>query len=207
MLPSVKDLQPLEIDGTRYLFRTPTVYDPARARRILTRQRVRRPALAEFRVSALAGIDRLAETAGMPEEGERQKALIEEWYRIMKPVSEEDIDEADLAKRGEELVRLETERRARIAALYPEVSAIEANLERHWQPYAELLADRTYWDDVSRIEIVRLLLVQIDGDPVPLDDEDMMAGEAYQGLPPAHRIPLATFAFGLLGPSETQRKN
>jgi hypothetical protein len=207
MATSVKDSHPCPIEGVEYRFRTPSLYDPAKARRILTLQRVRRPALAEFRVASLAGIAALADTAGMPEEGARQCALIEEWYRIMDPIREDDLDEPDSIRRGEELVRRETERRERIAAIYPDVLAIEANLERHWQAYAELKADREYWDDISRIEIVRLLVTHVAGVAVDLDDEGMMAPPNYQAIPAAHRMPLATFGFGLLSPNEARRKN
>jgi hypothetical protein len=205
MVTSVKDVHPLELDGHNYRFRSPTVYDPARARRILTRQGVRRPAQAELQHAALAGISALAEATGEAAEGVRQRALMEEWYGLLEPIREDDIDDPDLMTRGEE--RLETERRERIAALYAEAAAVEANLERHWPAYRELLADRNYWDDLSRIEVVRLLLTDIDGAPVPVDEEGMMTAAAYGAIAGHHRLPLATFAFRLLAPDETQRKN
>ena len=217
MLMSVNDLHECRLaDGaggvTSYWLRTPTVYDPAKARRMLARQRVRRPSPHEFQVASLAGVLALAEAVGDQAEGERQKALLEQWYGLLVPLREEDIAEPDLEVRAAELTRLEGERAAAMQQIFSTVSAIEANLERHWPSYAELLADRNYWDDVSRIEIVRLLLVRIghNGSPggeLPRDDEGLLTQTAYQALPAAHRVPLATFAFALLAPGETQRKN
>lgn len=209
---SVNDLHECALpDGaggvTSYWLRTPTVYDPAKARRLLARQRVRRPGAHEFQVASLAGVRALAEVISDPAEGERQQALLEEWYALLDPLREEDVDEPDFEARAAALARREAERVAALQRLYPSVSAIEANLERHWPSYAELLADRNYWDDVSRIEIVRLLLVRQGPGALPLDDESMLTGAAYQAIPPAHRVPLATFAFALLTPGESQRKN
>ena len=209
---SVNDLHECALpDGaggvTSYWLRTPTVYDPAKARRLLARQRVRRPGAHEFQVASLAGVRALAEVISDPAEGERQQALLEEWYALLDPLREEDVDEPDFEARAVELARREAERVAALQRLYPSVSAIEANLERHWPPYAELLADRNYWDDVSRIEIVRLLLVRQGPGALPLDDEAMLTGAAYQAIPPEHRVPLATFAFALLTPGASQRKN
>ena len=201
------DLHPLEIDGTAYAFRTPTLYDTARLERTLTLQRVRRPSLNEFRVAALAGVAALAEAVGNLEEGERQAEAIEAWYPTLTPTDEDEIDEPDLEARGLELLRLETERAAEQRRLYPLVTAIEANLERHWPAYAELVADRKYWDAVSRIEIVRLLLVRASGAELARDGDNLLSAAAYKALTRRHRAQLATFAFGLLAPSETQRKN
>lgn len=196
-----------EIDGRRYGFRTPDLYDPAKARRILARQGVRRPNTAEFRVAALAGIEAIAEAAGTPEQGTEQRALLERWYELIVPIDEDTIDEPDPMRRGEELIRREDARRRELTALLPDVTAIEATLERHCPPYAELIADRNYWDDVSRIEIVRLLLVEIDGVPQARDDEGMLTQDAYRAIAHAARMPLATAAFRLLAPDEAQRKN
>lgn len=203
----VGEVQVEEIDGVRYGLRTPDLYDPARARRVLARQGVRRPSQTEFQVAALAGIEAIAAAADDSDEGVSQKALLERWYALLDPIGEDDIDEPDPMKRGEEWLRRETERRQEIAAIYADVIAIEANLERHCPPYAELLADRTYWDDVSRIEIVRLLLVEIDGAAPARDDEGLVTQDAYRAIPAAHRMPLATAAFRLLAPDESQRKN
>lgn len=208
MISSTNDLHECRLGETSYWFRTPDVYDPAKARRVLTRQRVRRPAPHEFQVAAMAGVAALAEVVGDAAEGQRQRALLEDWYRLIVPTDENEIDEPDLMARGEELLRLEQTRNAAMQAIYPDIAAIEANLERHWPPYAELLADRSFWDDVSRIEIVRLLLSRVGAVAPPRDDEGLMAQSAYQTLlPPEHRVPLATFAFRLLAPSESQRKN
>lgn len=207
MLMSVKDLHRAEIGGCEYWLRTPDVYDPAKMRRVLTRQGVRRPDPVELRVAALAGVAAMAEAVGDPSEGERQKALLEEWYEASKPLDEDELDEPDFELRATELARLKAEQTKSIARLWPQVAAIEANLERHYPPYRELLADREYWDDVSRIEIVRLLLVRRADAPLPRDEDGLMTPAAYQAIPREHRLPLATFAFRLLAPGETQTKN
>ena len=207
MTVSLSDLNPVPLGGVTYRLRTPDVYDPARARRFLTRQRVRRPALEEFRVAALAGVAALADAVGDPAEGKRQQAVLEDWYRLAVPHSEDEIDEPDIEARAAALARLEADRRGAQLEIVAEAQAIEANLERHWSPYAELVADRGFWDDVSRIDIVRLLLVDVDGRTCPRDDDGLVTQAAYKAIPPAHRLPLATAGFRLIAPDETQRKN
>jgi hypothetical protein len=206
MPESIPDLE-CAIGGRVYRFRAPDVYDPARARRYLTRQRVRRPSLLEFRVVALAGIEKLAETVGDPDEGERQQAIIREWYDLVEPTRADDIDEPDLELRAAEVARLERVRLARQGELQAEAMMIEATLERHWPPYAELLADRHFWDEVARIDIVRLLLDSIDGRTQRRDAEGLLTQEAYRAIPDEHRAPLATYAFRLMAPDEETRKN
>ncbi len=196
------------VGGRDYWFRSPTIYDPALARRVLSRRRVRRPSLHEFSVAAFRGIEALAEQAGLPEEGTRQAAIMERWYALQKPIVEDDLDEPDFEKRAEELKAREGERRRGIEELYGDVMEIEANLERHYQPYADLVADRTYWDDLARIEIVRQLLVKIgDGPDLPRDEDGFLTEDTYRHVPSDARFALATFAFGLMGPDEDQRKN
>lgn len=196
-----------EIGGRRYGLRAPDLHDPARARRILTRQGVRRPSLTEFKVASLQGIEKIAEQAGEVAEGARQRETLERWYELLVPVDEDALEEPNPIERAKAAMHMEAERQRSIVAIYPDVQAIEATLERHWPPYAELLADRTFWDDVSRIEIVRLLLVEADGAKLPRDDEGMLTEDAYRAIPRAHIMPLATAAFRLLSPDEAQRKN
>ena len=209
------DLHPCLLGGRTYVFRTPDVYDPARARRLLARQRVRRGTLTEFRLTALAGVAALAAAVGDAEEGERQAVLVEEFYQLLEPIDEDTIDEPDLELRAAEVARREAAAQDRMRAIGAQILAIQANLERHWGPYAELKADSDYWDEVSRIDMVRLLLVSIDpgsgsgaGAAAVARDDDGLASQAvYHQIPAEHRMPLATFAFGLLAPGETQRKN
>lgn len=196
-----------ELGKTSYGFRTPTLYDPAKARRILTRQGVRYPSAAEMQATACAGIVAVAEAAGDREEGERQADLLARFHEAIKPVDENDIDEPDPIKRGEEYARREQERASLIAELFPQARAIEATLERHYPPYAELKSDRDFYDDISRIEMVRLLLVSRDGVELQRDDEGMLTQAAFESLDRDHRVPLATIAFGLIAPTEAQRKN
>lgn len=207
MLASVKDTHACTVGDVRYEFRTPTLYDPARIQRTLTLQRVRRPMPIEFRVAAIAGLGELGKATGDPAEAERQQGIVEQHFDLLKPTDEDDIDEPDLKARAVELGQREADRLAALAAIRADVMAIEATLERHWPPYAELVADRNYWDAVSRIEIVRLLLDAVNGVPVRRDSDGLMHVDAFAGIPAGHRIDLATFAFQLLAPGETQRKN
>ena len=201
------DLHPCELGGRTYVFRTPDVYDPARARRLLGRQRIRRPALAEFRFAALAGVEAMAATVGDIEEGERQKALVDEFYQLIEPIDEDAIDEPDFELRAAEVKRRAAETEARLREIAPQIVAIQASLERHWGPYAELKTDCDYWDEVSRIDMVRLLLVSIDGVTCPRDDDGLITQTTYRAIAADHRQALATFAFRLLAPDEAQRKN
>lgn len=207
MSTSVKDIHTKVLGDTSYRFRSPAVHDSAKLRRTLTLQRVRRPDRIEFLVASRVGIKAMAEKAGEIEEGDRQLALVEEFHELSVPVKEDDLDEIDPVRRAALLKEKEEERKARLQEIYPEVHAIEANLERHHPPYAELKADVEYWDAISRIEVVRLLLVEIDGEPVVPDEDGIMAESAYLAIDRNHRVSLATMAFGLLSISEKQRKN
>lgn len=207
MLASVQDTHVCNLGGTQYRFRTPTIYDPARISRTLAKQMVRRPSATEFRVAAVAGLAELGRIAGEGVEAERQQAIVEDYYGLLKPTDENDIDEPDQKARAVKLGQMEADRLSKLASLRADIMAIEATLERHWPPYGELVADRNYWDSVSRIEIVRLLLTEIGGVRVQADAEGLMTPESYALIPPAHRTDLATFAFRLIAPDETQRKN
>lgn len=203
----MKGLHDLTIGARTYLFRAPTVYDLPTVRRFLTRRGIRRPAQHEVEVAALAGITELGEAVGDPAEGYRQREVMEEWHRLLVPTDEDEIDEPDFEARAAEVARLEADRLEAQRAILPQVLAIQATLERHWPPYRELLADRRYWDEISNIEIVRLLLVQIDEAEVRRDKDGLMLDADYQALPEDHRPQLAAFALRLLHPTETQRKN
>ena len=207
MSMSVNDMHRCAIGEADYWFRTPTAFDAPRIRRQLTRQGVRRPHETEIRIIALAGIDALAKAADDPAEGERQKAVMEEWYTLVEPVREDDIDEPDFEKRAVLLAERERERLGRMGELLPEATAIEANLSRHWPPYAELLADRAYWDEISQIEVVRLLLARIGAADILRDADGMMTDAAYVALPAAHKPVLSAFASRLMMPDEATRKN
>lgn len=207
MSVSTKDHHDCPIGEKTYRFRTPRVHDSARLRRSLALQQVRCPDAVEFLVAGRVGIEQMAAAAGEQQEGARQVELFEEFHRLLKPTVEDELEEVDPVRRAEELERREQERKERLSAIYPEVHAIEANLERHHPPYAELRADRGYWEDVSRVEVVRLLLSYIGTSKMPRDENGFLTEEAYGLIPKKHRIPLATFAFGLMSPSETQRKN
>ena len=207
MTVSAKDQHDLTLGNTTYWLRSPTPYDLPKMRRMLTRQGVRRPTQNELRVAALAGVSAMAEATGMVEEGERQQALVEQWYALLPPIGENDIDEPDGEKRAVELARRQAEREAEMTALYADIMAIEANLERHHPPYRELIADGRYWDDVSRVDAVRLLLVRTDAGPLPRDGDDMLDAAVFMAIPEADRLQLATKAFTLLTPTEAQRKN
>lgn len=207
MLSSVKDLHKCEIGTATYWLRTPTSYDRPLIRHRLGRQRLRRPSQTEFRVAGLTGLTALGEASGEQAEAARQRAVFERWHELLVPLSEDDIDEPDFELRAAEMARRGEEQRAEREAIFAEVLAIEASLSRHWSPYAELVADRTLFDEVSDIEVVRALLMRIGTVAVPRDEDERMTDAAYQALPPAHRGPLAVFAHRLLQPSETQRKN
>ena len=212
MIEDLSGLHACPIGEVRYLFRTPSVYDEAKMRRLLARQKVRRPGVIEMRVAAQAGVAAMAAATGEPEEGERQKQLIERWYALLDATDENDIDEPDFEARAVELAAREGERKRELAEIYPQIAAIEANLERHWQVYADLIADRGYWDDVSRIDVVRLLLVKVGKDgETPRDlkrDDDYLVDQAeYRRIAKRHRVALATFAFALMSVEETASKN
>jgi hypothetical protein len=220
----VSDLHLCKIGDIDYWFRTPTEYDTPLLRHALTRRGVRRPMQAEIRVAAAAGVKALGDIAGDVAEAQRQDALLDDWYRLLKPIIEDEIDEPDFERRAVELARLQQEQSDERRAIAAEVSAIEAMLARHWPPYAELLADRDLFDDLSQIEIVRQLLVRraekrvesgeggqavertIEVD-LPRDRDERLTSAAYQAIPKPHRPVLTAFAMRLLVPGEVLEKN
>ncbi|MEV5033682.1 hypothetical protein MRBLMC3_002919 [Sphingobium sp. LMC3-1-1.1] len=207
-MTTVMDHRPLKtLGGVDFVFRRPDLYDLPAMRRRLRMARVRRPTLLEYSAIGAAGARRIGEAAGDPAEGARQAEIIERWYELMVPLDEDKIDEPDLEARAKLFAQQQQERREEIASLYPDVLAIEANLDRHCQDWAELKADADYWEEISRIDAVRLLLVEIGGKVFPRDADGLMIEDGYQSIPPQHRLPLGTFALGLLAPDETIRKN
>lgn len=207
MLARVSDLHQCTIGDSDYWFRTPDAYDLPTLRHALTRRGVRRPMQVEIRVAASAGIKALGDLAGDAAEAARQEAVMQDWYRLLVPITEDEIDEPDLDARATELARMQQEQQDACMAIAAEVAAIEAMLARHWPPYAELLADRALFDDLSQIEIVRQLLVRR-GDVVLARDVDgRMAGAAFQSIPKPHYPVLSAFATRLLVPDEELEKN
>lgn len=195
------------VGGSNYVLRTPTVFDVAAMRRRLTLHGARRPTLTEFRLTALAGTRELARLAGEPAEGERLCGLISDWYELLPEIVEDDIDEIDQEKRRLLLDAQKAERHAARSALLPSLLAIEATLDRHWSDWRALQADREYYDEVSRIDCVRLLLLSIDGDVLERQAEGLISERLYERVLPAHRLELGTAALALLAPTETERKN
>lgn len=195
------------IGGRVYRFRAPTLYDTPMMRRRLTRAGVRYPSADEYRVCAAAGIRRLGEEVGDVGEGERQAALIHRWYDLLPPIDEDDIDEPDFEARAEMHKQAEAERSADLQALLPDVQAIEANLDRHYPPWRELRADAAYWEEISRIDSVRVLLMSIDGRILARDEDGLLREDEYQAIEEKHRFALGRHALALLAPSEKTRKN
>lgn len=211
-LASRSDRPVVTIGGVAYTFRTPTAYDLPRMSWRLTRARVRRPAIGEYRAAALAGVTAIAMLADAVEEGNRQCDLVERWYDELLPEPvEDDIDEPDFERRAVILAERKATRQAGIAEVLPSILAIEANLDRHWQDWAELRADAKLWDQVSAIDAARLLLDAIDSVAVSRvaegDEQGLMDEAAWLAIPAAHRARIGTAALGLLAPSEAERKN
>jgi hypothetical protein len=212
MIEDIDGLRSCPVGELNYVFRTPSVYDEAKMRRLLARQKVRRPSLIELRVAAQAGVAEMAKAVGEAEEGVRQQQLIERWYELLEATDENDIDVPDFEARAAELAEREAERKRQLAEIYPQIAAIEANLERHFQPYADLIADKNYWDDVSRVDIVRLLLVKVGkagevARDLKRDDDYLVDQGEYRAIPKRNRMALATFAFRLMSIEETESKN
>lgn len=206
-LPSISDIHVKTIDGKAYEFRTPTLYDLPKMRQRLRKEGVRRPLLEEYRAASLAGVAAMADATGEALEGERQSDLVSRWYEISIPLSENDLDEPDFEKRAAELAAREEERRAEIVKLYPEMVMIEANLDRHFPPWRDLRADADYYDEISRIDAVRLLLRGIDETRLPIDREGLVVEAAFGLVPDNHRMDLGTFSLGLLVPTEAEKKS
>lgn len=204
---SASDMHLKEIGDKKYRFRTPNLYDLPKMRMRLRKEGVRRPQMAEYEAAALAGVAAMADATGEAQEGERQSAMIERWYQMAVPTDENDLDEPDFELRAAELERLEAARRGEVAKLYPEILMIEANLDRHFAPWRDMRADAEYYDEISRIDSVRLLLREIDGRKLPIDKDDLIIEQVYGMIEETHRMMLGTFALQLLVPSEAEKKS
>lgn len=204
---NVKNLQLCEVGDIQYWFRKPTPHDIPNLRWALTKRRVRLPHPIEFRVVALAGIEALGEIAGDPDEAERQRKVFEESHELLEPIDENDLEIVDPVERAEELAKREEARKARQQELFPDLVSIEANLARHWSPYADLIADRNQWRDLSQVEAVRLLLVRRGDETLGRDEHEMLSFDAYETLDPEHIPVLAGFAQGLFAPDKATAGN
>lgn len=202
-----KNLQMCDVGEVKYWFRKPTPHDIPNLRWTLTKRRVRRPHPVEFKVVGLAGIDALGEIAGDTEEAARQRNIFQESHELLEPIDENDLEITDPVERADELAKREEVRRARQEELLPDLLSIEANLARHWAPYADLIADRNQWEDLSRIEVVRLLLVRRDNETLERDEHEMLSFDAYEAINPDHVRTLAGFAQGLFAPDKATEKN
>lgn len=204
---NASDMHLKKIGDREYWFRAPTLYDLPKMRRRLRKEGVRRPQMDEYRAAALAGVAAMADATGEAQEGERQSALIDRWYQLAVPTDENDLDEPDFEKRAAQLESLEKARRGEIAKLYPEILLIEANLDRHFAPWRDMRADADYYDEISRIDSVRLLLREIDGRKLPIDKDDLIIEQSYGLVDEEHRMMLGTFALQLLVPSVAEKKS
>lgn len=89
------------------------------------------------------------------------------------------------------------------------MSDVEAAVARGHAPYAERLADRSYWDEILPIEAVRLLLTGwegLSGDP-PRAGPTGVAPSELSRIPRAHLEWFGLQALRLFAPTEDEEKN
>jgi hypothetical protein len=92
--------------------------------------------------------------------------------------------------------------------LVARIAEIEAAVVRGYAPYAERVADRTYWQDVLPIEAVRLLLTGWEGieDPPEIGPEGLIE-RSLTMIPDRHLGALSLRALSLFAPTEQEAKN
>ncbi len=167
-----------------YSLRVPTVYDRARLRRACLARGARHWSDLEMMAVLEAGVRALLKDEA---DGELRESFL-----------------ADIEAYTAHLVtgdEVPPELKARIAE-------IEAAVARGYGPYAERVADRTYWADILPLEAARLFVVGWQGlDGTCETGPDGLTDAALDHIPRPHLTPLGLKALSLFGPSQDEAKN
>jgi hypothetical protein len=175
---------PAEQDGIAYVLRVPTVYDRARLRRACLARGARHWPDLEMMAVLADGVRKLLVS---DEDAERRTAFLA------------DIEEHTALLATEQEVPPE---------LIARIAEIEAAVVRGYAPYAERVADRTYWQDVLPIEAVRLLLAGWEGiEDLPEIGPEGLSERSLSMIPDRHLGPLGLRALSLFAPTEQEAKN
>jgi hypothetical protein len=167
-----------------YDLRVPTVYDRARLRRGCLARGARHWSDLEMMPVLEAGVRELLGSEAESELRDRFLAVIEAYTAHL---AANDEPPSELALR---------------------ISDIEAAVARGYGPYAERVADRTYWTDILPIEAARLLVVAWEGIEVEcIPGPNGLNDAALDHIPKAHLTPLGFKALSLFGPTEDKSKN
>lgn len=184
-----------------YTFRVPTVFDRKRLRRAVASQKAVVHAPDEIQVYLKEGLTAIYEEAGDPDEAARCIGVVDALY--------EKSEQAEImAAEGLEMPDGWTDE---VNALARDVREIELVVKRHYQPYAELLADVDFAREIMGLEAIRMCLLEIVkgegeaavrhafGQTGPTDAQ-------FSLIPDAHQITLAQKALSLFSPTGDAEK-
>lgn len=185
-----------------YSLRVPTVFDRKRLRRAVSSQKAVVHSPDEIRVCLTEGLTAIYAGAGDPDEAARCIGCVDALY--------DKGDQAELM--AAEGVELTDEWRDEVNELAREVREIELIVKRHYQPYAELLADTDFAREIMGLEAVRMCLVEIvkgegDAQEVTKFGPAGLTDLQFSLIPNAHETTLTTTALSLFAPKgEAEKK-
>ncbi len=195
--PSGEERGPSE-DRITYSLRVPTVYDRARLRRACLARGARHWSDVEMMAVLENGV---RELLSGEVDGELRDQFLADIETYTAHLAAGDLPSPERSSGFANAGDPPPELKDRIAE-------IEAAVARGYGPYAERVADRTYWADILPIEAVRLFVVGWEG----LDSTCALGPEgltevALGHIPRSHLTPLGFKALSLFGPTEGQAKN
>lgn len=193
---SNKDRVPVELSAGGvphlYTFRVPTVFDRKRLRRAVASQKAVVHSADEISVVLKEGLTAIYDEAGDPEEAARCIGVVDGLY--------ERAEQAEImAAEGLEMPEGWTDE---VNEMARDVREIELVVKRHYQPYAELLADVDFAREIMGLEAIRMCLVEM---KVGVTFTDIGSTGLTDGqfslIPDAHQISLAQKALSLFSPT------
>lgn len=165
-----------------YTLRTPTVYDRARLRRNVRAQGARYVSTDELRATLKAGIRKIHEQAGAPDEGASLVAYVEEFEAITA-----DPEDADAYMQA-------------IREYSDTIAEIEALVERAYQPYYERIADLQYWREALSLEAVRLFVTGTENLDLGPIGQRGLSDDQLTLIPSGHLEELSARCLALMAP-------
>jgi hypothetical protein len=185
-----------EEERVGYFLRTPKVMDRSRFQRRIVDAGARPPQAAEFRRCARQGVKRIYRDAGR----------VDEAVAVLAFLAEYEAAEAILLQHPDEETAKEV-----VEDLAPEIEELERVLVREqYSPWTGLLGDKLHYQEVARMEAIRLFVVDgqnLDGDLKPAGRDGTLTLDQLELIPKRHLTELATEAQMALGLSEAERKN
>lgn len=206
-------LQDPERFGQRtYVVRVPDIYDQAELRR-----RIKARGGKVLDPSVMASKLRRGVEAIFREQGEEEEA--DRYLKVLDDLVDRSEIIAGYQVAGDEVPQDLIDE---VVALSEDADEIATVVARAYAPYAAAIADSDYWQDLMKIEMIRMLVTRI-GEPWDHPDKGtgehvlwrakregrarLLPVEALQDIPQGHLASLQMEIMGLFAPGEVQVKN